>query len=350
MLWGRARVGAVSRVCDGVRVRRLGSFLLCVTLAACSAAQGNSTTGAVTTASTTGAGHPDKAPPSPAQIQVALTVDDLPAHGPLPPGVTRIAIADKILSAFERHGITGVYGFVNAKKVDDVPEDEAVLRRWVAAGHVLGNHSYSHPSLHKTEVTAYLADIERDEPLLERLQPSADHKLFRYPFLFEGDTLEKFDAVRAYLGQHGYTVAEVTIDADDWAFNPPFGRCTERGDAPALAELHRDFIEAHVEELDRMRELTRTLSGREVPQVVLLHIGIADADAIDDLLTAYEKRGVKWIGLRAALGDAFYASDRRIAYRAGAALPYVLAKMREVKMPPPVFARGLEERLDTVCR
>ena len=156
--------------------------------------------------------------------------------------------------------------------------------------------------------------------------------------------------MRAYLGQHGYTVAEVTIDADDWAFNAPFGRCTEKGDAPALTQLHQDFIAAHVEELGRMRELTRTLTGREVPQVLLLHIGAADAEAMDDLLTAYEKKGVRWVGLRAALSDPFYASDRRIAYRAGAAFPYVVAKVRGVKMPPPVFARGLEERLDTMCR
>ncbi|MFO0591552.1 MAG: polysaccharide deacetylase family protein [Polyangiaceae bacterium] len=328
-------------------MRRFGSFLSCLlglAQTACSGAQGSSTATRTTT------GHPAESPPPPAPIQVAITVDDLPAHGPLPPKLTRIAIADEILSAFKKHGLTGVYGFVNAKKVDDVPEDEAVLRRWIAAGHLLGNHSYSHPSLHKTEVPEYLADIEKNEALLGRLQPSGDYKLFRYPFLFEGDTLEKFDAVRAYLGQHGYTVAEVTIDADDWAFNPPFARCAERGDAPAMAQLHRDFVEAHVEELSRMRELTHTLSGREVPQVVLLHIGAADAAAMDDLLTAYEKEGVQWIGLRAALSDPFYASDRRIAYRAGAAFPYVIAKARGVKMPPPVFARGLEERLEAVCR
>lgn len=324
-------------------MRSLVSLLLAFSLTACAAP------GLAPAPTPSESAPAPKAAPPP--IEIAITVDDLPTHGPPVPGLDRIAIVDRILNVFQTHGVRRVYGFVNAKKVDDVPETEAVLRRWVAGGHLLGNHSHSHPSLHATDVPTYLADIERDEPLLAKLQPPGeDYKVFRYPFLFEGDTLEKFDAVRAFLGQRGYTIAEVTIDADDWAFNPPFARCTERGDKAALAELHRDFVEAHVEELGRVRDLTRALSGREVRHVLLLHIGAADADAMDDLLTAYEEQGVRWIDLRTALADPFYAGDRRVAYRAGAALPYVLAKVRGLKPPPPVFARGLEERLDGVCR
>ena len=37
------------------------------------------------------------------------------------------------------------------------------------------------------------------------------------PFLHEGETLEKREAVRRYLAEHRYAIAEVTIDAHDWA-------------------------------------------------------------------------------------------------------------------------------------
>jgi peptidoglycan/xylan/chitin deacetylase (PgdA/CDA1 family) len=288
------------------------------------------------------------APSSP--IEVAVTVDDLPTHGPSFPGIDRGAIAERLIAAFRAHGLPPVYGFVNGKQVDDDPASESILRRWIESGNVLGNHSWSHPSLNRKALADYLADIDKGEAILQKLAPTADWKVFRYPFLYEGDTIEKREGVRRHLADKGYVIAEVTIDADDWAYNPPFGRCTERGDTDALAELRRSFVEGHVEELHRVRELTRSLVQREVRHVLLLHIGAADADAIDALLTAYEREGVRWIDLRTALADPFYTIDPGRPYPYGAAFPYLIAKAREVKAPPPVFARDLEERLDQTCR
>lgn len=288
---------------------------------------------------------------SPASLEVAVTIDDLPVHGPSFPGIDRAAIAEHLLDVLRRHRLPPVYGFVNAKRLEDDPALETILRRWIAAGNPLGNHTFSHPSLTATEIPAYLADLEKGETILKQLEPDASTwKVFRYPFLFEGETLEKREAVRHYLHDHGYAIAEVTIDGDDWAYNPPFARCTERGDATALAALHQSFVEVHVEELRRVRELTRRLVQRDVAHVLLLHIGAADADAIDDLLTAYEREGVRWVDLRTALADPFYAIDPKLPARYGAAFPYVLAKARGIQAPPAIFARDHEEKLEKVCR
>jgi hypothetical protein len=141
--------------------------------------------------------------------------------------------------------------------------------------------------------------------------------------------------VRRYLREHGYAAAPVTIDADDWAFNAPFSRCSAQNDTDALAKLRRVFVEEHVDELHRMRALTFSLMHREVRHVLLLHIGAADADAIDELLSAYERQNVKWVDLRTALGDDMYALDAGDVARYGAALPYRLAKSRGIQMAPP---------------
>jgi peptidoglycan/xylan/chitin deacetylase (PgdA/CDA1 family) len=279
-----------------------------------------------------------------------VTVDDLPMHGPDTLGMSREAIADRFLDAFRRHGVNSAYGFVNGKKVADDPTSEGILRRWRAAGHPLGNHTYSHVSLNALDLSEYLPDVEKGEAILEKLVPDRQSwKVFRYPFLYEGDTLDKRDGVRRYLHDHGYLVAPVTIDADDWAYNPPFSRCAAQKDAASLATLRRGFLEAHVEELRRMRELSQALVQRRVPQILLLHIGAADADAIDDLLTLYEKEGARWIDLGAALADPFYALDSGAPARYGAALPYRLAKARGMRTKPPVFARTLEDDLAKVC-
>src|SRR6187455_2379207 len=192
------------------------------------------------------AGRGGQLPQSPARagaepIQVAVTIDDLPVHGPAPPGVTRLAMTERLLAAFAAHHLTSVHGFVNGKRVDDDPATEAVLRRWVAAGHELGNHSWSHPSLNTAALDAYLADLRRGEEILARVAPGQPWKVFRYPFLQQGDTVEKRDGVRRFLTEAGYAVADVTIDADDWAYNPPFVRCAERGDQSALRALRRSF-------------------------------------------------------------------------------------------------------------
>ena len=46
--------------------------------------------------------------------EVALTFDDLPAHGPLPPGVTRLDVAKSIISTLKAANAPQVYGFINA--------------------------------------------------------------------------------------------------------------------------------------------------------------------------------------------------------------------------------------------
>jgi len=283
-------------------------------------------------------------------IEVAVTVDDLPIHGPAFPGIDRLKIAEDLLTAFRAHHLPPVYGFVNGKKVDDNPATLAILRRWVEAGNPLGNHTYGHVSLNELDVPAYLADLEKGEAILKQLVPDeATWRVYRYPFLFEGTTLEKHDAVRRYLAEHRYAIAEVTIDGDDWAWNPPFARCSERRDLAALRALRRGYVETHLSELRYARELTRQIAGRDVKHVLLLHIGAADADAIDALLTAYEKEGVRWIDLRTALADPFYADDPHLATKAGAAFPYPLAKSKGITRPP-LPKRPAEDALESTCR
>jgi peptidoglycan-N-acetylglucosamine deacetylase len=283
-------------------------------------------------------------------VQVAITVDDLPIHGPDFVGVDRVSIADRLLAAFRAHRLPPVYGFVNGKKADEHPESVAVLRHWLAAGNPLGNHTYSHFSLTEKSLVDYLADLEKGEAILRTLETDeCVWRVFRYPFLLEGDTLDKREAVRRYLRDHQYAIAEVSIDADDWAWNAPFARCTDRHDPAALAELRRGYLQTHVDELRYIREVTRLLMGRPVKQVLLLHIGAADADAIEDLLGAYEREGVHWIDLPTALADPFYGLDPHEPSRAGVAFPYALARARGVKLPPPP-PRPAQDKLEATCR
>jgi peptidoglycan-N-acetylglucosamine deacetylase len=293
---------------------------------------------------------PPPASVSPA-IEVAVTVDDLPLHGPLLKGQTRVDLARRMTAVFRAHHLPPVHGFINAARVEAYPWSREVLEVWRASGNHLGNHSWAHRNLDETPLEEYLVDITRNEPLLAALEPDrAAWHTWRYPYLHEGNDLEKRRAVRRFLAEHGYRIAEVTIDADDWAFSEPLARCMAQGDMAEAARLHAGFVEASVEELQRMRALGQQLEHRELRHVLLLHLGVADVDALDDLLTAYERLGVKWVTLDRALEDPFYAFDPDVAFKAGAAFPYVVAKARGVTVGPPIYARGLEERLAALCQ
>ncbi len=323
---------------------------LAAAILACSCAPAPSAVPGATHAPTTSASAPPRATAADARpVEVAVTVDDLPVHGPSFPGIDRAAIAERILAAFHRHHLPPVYGFVNGKRVDDDPATEAILRRWLETGNLLANHTYSHVSLNAVGLPAYFEDIERGESILRKLEPdAATWRYFRYPFLFEGETADKRDGARRYLREHGYTIAEVSIDADDWAYNPPFARCSARGDAAAIQPLLRSLVDGHVEELRRVRGICERLVHRDIRYVLLLHVGASEAAAIDDLLSAYEREGVRWVDLPTALADPFYAEDPGPPVAFGGSFPYLVARARGVAVPRPAYAARVEA-LHDVC-
>ena len=159
--------------------------------------------------------------------KVALTFDDLPAHGAMAPGRTRSQMTKEIVAAL-RAGKATAFGFINAKTIDST-DHEDVLRVWREAGLPLGNHAFSHMDLHQNTAEAFLQDVAANEPVLERLMGKEDWRWFRFPYLNAGETTEKRRAVEAGLAQKGYRVAEVTIDFADWAYHDPYARCRAQG-------------------------------------------------------------------------------------------------------------------------
>src|SRR5277367_5019032 len=137
------------------------------------------------------------------RAEVAITVDDLPSHGDLPSTMKRSDVAKSMIATFKAKGVPAVYGFVNAKWVGDDQDKADVLKIWVDAGFPLGNHTFSHIDINTATPEAFESEIAADEPTLQGLMGAKDWHWLRYPYLHEGDTLEKRHAVRNYLKEHG---------------------------------------------------------------------------------------------------------------------------------------------------
>ena len=91
--------------------------------------------------------------------QMAITFDDLPAHGQKPPSMTRLEIANSILDTLRREKLPPVYGFINGKRIEEDPASEEVLKAWRAAGQPLASHTWSHPDLESITPEEFEADI-----------------------------------------------------------------------------------------------------------------------------------------------------------------------------------------------
>jgi peptidoglycan/xylan/chitin deacetylase (PgdA/CDA1 family) len=249
------------------------------------------------------------AAPAPPPPEIAITVDDVPVHGPLPPGETRASIAAQMIEALRAAGLKDVYGLVNGGFAEANPGSEIVFALWRRAGFPFGNHTWSHPNLNDMTATDYEAEIARDEPLLKRIAAGADWHWFRFPFLAEGQDPAKRLEVRRYLAANGYRIAQVTTDFGDYAWNEPYARCMAKGDEASVAALERAYLDAARDNARGFRTLSKALYGRDIPYVLLLHIGAFDARMLPRLIALYREEGFRFTTLPEAERDPAYASD-----------------------------------------
>lgn len=265
--------------------------------------------------------------------ELAVTVDDLPAHGPLPPDGQRLAVAQRLIAVLKRHAVPEVVGFVNGGQLQDHPERTDVVKLWRQAGFPVGNHTFSHLDINRVTAAEYIADIERNEALLAEVAGGQWVRVFRYPYLHEGEHAETREAVRRWLAGHGYTIAPVTVTFEDWAWNDAYARCAARRDAGAIAWLKHSFLEAAVSHLRWSQAAAEITFGRPIRQILLVHVGAFDAVMLDELLDAYQHAGATMIDLATALADPVYHLKTDEGWRGESTFLPRVARERGVRIP-----------------
>lgn len=138
-------------------------------------------------------------------MRIALTFDD-------GPGPWTAAILDLLAE----HGAWATF-FVLGSNVEG---REAVLRRAVAEGHELGNHTFDHHDPRRLSDEELRAELERTGAVVRRAA-GVDPRLARPPY---GHDAERFARVAAGLGLE--TVLW-TVDPRDWT-EPPAKRLARR--------------------------------------------------------------------------------------------------------------------------
>ncbi|HUD95219.1 polysaccharide deacetylase family protein, partial [Sphingobium sp.] len=227
----------------------------------------------------------------------------------LPPGMSRLQIADEYIAALKAHRVPAVYGFVNASKLQRDSDGRDVLSSWRDASFPLGNHSYNHLNLNKTPLEDWKADVLKDEQQIARRMRGADWHYFRFPFLSAGRDRQVHDAAAAFLKQHGYKVAEVSVSFDDWAYGDAYARCLAKGDDASIEAMKSQYFKGVDDGIARMKALSMQTYGRMIPQVLLTHLSAWSSMTMPDVLARLEAAGARYVSLPQAQGDAAYADD-----------------------------------------
>jgi peptidoglycan-N-acetylglucosamine deacetylase len=236
---------------------------------------------------------------------VAFTFDDAPNMTALPrlPAEQRNAA---MLAALAKHKVQAAL-FVTASNGATEAQGNALVRAWGDAGHVIGNHTMTHPDLNSEAVT--LAQYQKeilDCDAVIRTMPGY-RKWYRFTYLREGKTPEKRDGMRSFLAAQGYRNAYVSLDTSDWRLDEKLIEVLSKDAKADLAPIKKAYLTHMRQRALAYRALSQRLQGRDIPQVILLHHNLINALWLDDLIAQFKDMGWNIVTPDAAFQDPVYA-------------------------------------------
>ena len=252
---------------------------------------------------------PASAQTRPPDRRVALTFDDLPMTGA---GTCDPALAREVtleLTSKLAAGSLPAAGLATPGRSCLTMELlRETLGRWLEVGAVIGNHTATHPDINSTPIEDYLADIDRGQALIDATV-SPEGRWFRPPYLHTGDEARTKAALQRHLAGAGYRWAPVTVDNQEWVYAAVYEDARQRSDTRLMDRVVDAYV-AHLEEsMAFYEQLSVDVFGREIPQTLLLHANLLNADHLDRVIDMLEGRGYRFVGLAEAVSDPAYARD-----------------------------------------
>jgi peptidoglycan-N-acetylglucosamine deacetylase len=266
-----------------------------------------------------------------AQKRIALTFDDVPRiKGAF---FTPEERTQKLIAALRQAKVKQAAFFLNPGNLStpDGQGGEARIAAYVAAGHVIANHSFSHPFLSKSTAPDYLADI--DKAALWLKGRAGYRPWFRFPYLDEGaDDKGKRDAVRAGLKARGLRNGYVTADGSDWNLEALTIQAAKDGKAMDMEALRKLYVASQMSAVDYHDELARLTIGRSPAHVILLHETDIAAMFIGDFVKELRRRGWTIITADEAFADPISKAMPDVPYSWGT-LTGAMAWEKDIQPP-----------------
>ena len=226
-----------------------------------------------------------------------------------------------ILDALAEAEIKAAF-FVKTSKMDS-KKGRYLLASWNDKGHMIANHTNSHPNFNRADVSAELfrAELLKADALIRGYSNYA--KLFRFPYLKEGNTPAKVDSIRQILAENGYRNGYVTVDASDWYVASRLGKRLRQDPEADLEPFKAFYLEHIFDRAQYYEKLAFDITGRHIKHTLLLHHNLTSALFLDDLIAMFKEKGWKVISADEAFDDPIF---KRVPKHAGESLVWALAK------------------------
>ena len=232
---------------------------------------------------------------------------------------------EMILSHLENENLKAVFFVTGRNKTDE--KGQFLLKSWNDKGHYIANHTFTHPNFNYPENTPYLFEneLKRTDTIISKFDNGI--KLFRFPYLKEGQNKMKVDSIRNILAENNYSNGYVTIDASDWYINQRLiKRIKEVGFEKAEIEKFKDFYLQHIlERANYYENLSYELNERNINHTLLLHHNLSSALFLGDLIEKFKNDGWEVINTDNAYNDKVYKMIPNSDF-AGESLIYSMAK------------------------
>lgn len=275
-------------------------------------------------------------PENDTQRFVAFTFDDLPSTH----DADAKYIIEELTKKLQRHSVPAI-GFVNEIKLYRTGKPNkaqiSLLELWLDSGLDLGNHSYSHISIDNVTLDEYKADVLRGEEITKELLTKRGRKLkyYRHTQLRTGPTPEIKEELEAFLKEHGYTIAPVTLDNNDYIFAAIYARAKSKNDTTIMKTISSAYLKYMEEIVRHFEKLSFDFLRYEVKQILLLHANSLNADHLDDMIQMFQHRKYKFISMDEALKDPAYQLEDAPAIKGLSWLHrWMLAKGLEAREEP----------------
>lgn len=230
-----------------------------------------------------------------------------------------------ILLHLEKENLRAVF-FVTGKNKSD-EKGQFLLKSWDSKGHKIANHSFTHPNFNSEKNTSSLFEneLKKTDSIISNLNNGV--KLFRFPYLKEGQNQTKVDSIRNILTENNYLNGYVTIDASDWYVDQRLiQRIKEVGFKKAEIEKFKNFYIEHIlKRADYYEKLSYEINERHINHTLLLHHNLASALFLGELIEKFKEKGWEITNADKAYQDQIFEKIPDPDF-AGESLIYSMAK------------------------
>ncbi len=230
-----------------------------------------------------------------------------------------------ILNTLAEAEVSATFFVTGSNKLDS--KGKYLLESWSSKGHAIANHTFTHPYFNSDKLTVNDFELEllQTDSVISTYETYT--KLFRFPYLKEGNSEDKISGFRKILQKHQYKNGYVTIDASDWYVNSELINCIQKeGLKSPKIEKYKAFYLAHIiERANYYEKLSFELTGRHINHTLLLHHNLTSALFLKDLIQQFKEQDWEVINTQEAFKDEIFSQIPNIN-PAGESLIWAIAK------------------------